>query len=97
MSALCECRMEHEASLDCVLSRLQEYDLQVKLSKRKFYAPNVTWFGHKITKDGVPIIDNKVQGIVKAPQPKNITELYYFLGTLNYYVHFINDLSTKLE
>ena len=69
----------------------------MKLSKCKFYAPNITYLGHEITKDGVATIDNKVQGIVEAPQPKNIKELCSFLGTVNYYGHFINNLSSKLE
>ena len=90
-------RDEHKASLSEVLERLQNHNLRVKLSKCKFFAPSITYLGHKIDTNGVSTIENKVQGIKDAPAPKNVSDLRSFLGTVNYYGHFIHNLSTKLK
>ena len=39
----------------------------------------------------------KVKAVVKAPKPKNVTELKSYLGLLNYYSCFISNLSTTLQ
>ena len=51
--------------------------------------------GTKINKDGLSTLENKVQGIVDAPTPSNVSQLRSFLGTVNYYGNFIPNLSTR--
>ena len=87
---------EHETSLHTVLKRLEEHNLRVRLDKCKFFAPSITYLGHKINKDGLSTLENKVQGIVDAPTPSNVSQLRSFLGTVNYYGNFIPNLSTRL-
>ena len=87
---------EHEISLHTVLKRLEEYNLRVRLDKCKFFAPSITYLGHKINEDGLSTLENKVQGIVVSPTPSNVSQLRSFLGTVNYYGNFIPNLSTRL-
>ena len=39
----------------------------------------------------------KIAAISEAPSPKNVAELRSYLGLLNYYGHFIPNLSTLLQ
>ena len=87
---------EHETSLHTVLKCLEEHNLHVRLDKCTFFAPSITYLEHKINKDGLSTLENKVQGIVDVPTPSNVSQLRSFLGTINYYSNFIPNLSTRL-
>lgn len=86
----------HEESLHQVLSRLQEHNLRLKINKCKFFAPSITYLGHKIDSSGISTVEEKVQGILETPKPSNVSELRSFLGTVNYYGNFISNLSNRL-
>ena len=60
-------------------------------------AKSVEYLGHKIDKDGISTLPNKVDAIVNAPHPINVQELRSFLGLLNYYGKFIRNLATILH
>lgn len=88
---------EHLQRLEEVLTRLERYNVKVKLSKCKFFQSSVEYLGHRIDKEGLHPTDEKVAAIVKAPKPNNVTELKSFLGLLNYYGKFLPNLSSLLQ
>ena len=53
--------------------------------------------GHRIDSEGLHPTDEKVEAIVKAPEPKNVSELRAFLGLINYYGKFLKNLSSLLH
>ena len=71
----------------------------MKLKKEKcFYLlPSVEYLGHKISAAGLQTADSKVEAIVNAPAPRNVTELRSFLGLVNYYSKFLPNLATLLS
>ena len=87
---------EHDQNLKMVLDRLESHDLRVKKSKCSFKQKSVEYLGHKLDKDGIRPTEKKFDCIQKAPPPRNINELRSYLGILNYYHRFINNLSTEL-
>ena len=87
---------DHLRSLDEVLRRLEEVGLLVKLSKCKFMAPSISYLGFKIDANGLHPLPEKVEAVVNAPSPKNVTELKSFLGLLTYYSKFLPNMSTVL-
>ena len=48
------------------------------------------------SEEGLRTADSKVEVIVRAPAPKNVTELRSFLGLVNYYGKFLPNLATIL-
>ena len=68
---------------------------------------SLTYYFHKKTKIlaafhiciSVPLtlIPEKIDAVLNAPTPKDVTELKAFLGMLNYYHRFFDRLSTILE
>ena len=88
--------VEHLFNLSAVLCRLSAAGMKLKSDKCSFLLQEVKYLGHKITGKGLQPTAEKVQAIVDAPQPTNVTQLKSFLGMLNYYGKFLPNLSTCL-
>uniref|UniRef100_A0AAZ3NPL7 ribonuclease H n=1 Tax=Oncorhynchus tshawytscha TaxID=74940 RepID=A0AAZ3NPL7_ONCTS len=88
---------EHLVVLDKVMSRLEKYGVRMKRSKCEFLQDSVEYLGYTIDAQGLHPTNSKVEAIVNAPAPTNISELRSFLGLLNYYGKFVANLSTLLH
>ena len=53
-------------------------------------ASEVVYLGHRISKDGLQPTEEKVKA---APQPTKVSELRAFVGLINYYGTFMQNLS----
>ena len=71
--------------------------LRLKREKCVFLKDNVCYLGYKTNKDSLTPIPEKIDAVLNAPTPKNVTELKAFLGMLNYHHRFFDRLSTILE
>ena len=83
---------EHIAVLDKVMSKLEKCGVRVKQSKCEFLKDSVEYLGYKIDGQGQHPTHSKVDAIVSAPAPTNVSELRSFLGLLNYYGKFVANL-----
>ena len=90
-------KVEHIKNLREVLNRLRNMGLTVKLSKCRFLQDSVKYLGFIINKDGLRPDPEKLEAISSAPRPENVTQLKSFLGMVNYYGRFIQNLSTLLQ
>ena len=79
---------ENLHNLDQLMHRLEQAGATLKESKCTLAAPSVEYLGHIIDKDGLHPSKEKL----RAPEPRNITELKSFLGLLNYYAKFLPNL-----
>ena len=70
--------------------------MRLKKEKCVFMVPSVEYLGHSISKEGLQPTAEKVRAITEAPQPTNVSELKAFLGLVNYYGKFMQNLSTVL-
>ena len=66
---------EHKENLTNVFKRLQQFGLRLKLIKCHFLEKEVEYLGYVINKEGLHPSPKKVDGIARAPVPKNTTEL----------------------
>ena len=60
-------------------------------------APEVTYLGCRITKNGANTFLEKVADLLNAETPKNTMQLKSFLGMLNYYHRHFPNLAHILE
>lgn len=88
---------DHLQNLSLVLQQLTKHNIRVKKSKCEFLMPSVEYLGHKVIAEGLHAMENKLDAIVQAPQPRNLQELRSFLGLLNYYGKFIPNLASLLH
>ncbi|KAL0894614.1 hypothetical protein ABMA27_013176 [Loxostege sticticalis] len=84
---------DHDKILKCVLERAKESN--VKFNKRKFQykLPEVKYFGHIFSKEGMKIDPDRVKAILNIKSPTNKKELQIFLGMVNYLRNFVSKLA----
>lgn len=87
---------EHIDALKLVFQRLLENGLKLKKSKCVFLAEEVTYLGYIISREGIKADKSKIEAITNMEQPRNVSELRSFLGTVNFFGRFIKNLSATL-
>ena len=80
-----------------VLDVIQEAGLKLNLKKCVWRQPEVTFLGHKFSKDGVRPDAAKVKAIVDMPAPTSVHELQQIRGMINYIGIFIPNLATTMK
>ncbi|KAF2887059.1 hypothetical protein ILUMI_19115 [Ignelater luminosus] len=79
-----------------VLERLQKHNIRVRVDKCDFFVPELKYLGHIIDKKIVCPDEKLLKAIKFAPGLTNDTELKSCLGLINFYCHFVRNLSRKL-
>ena len=82
---------EHDRVVLEVLKRLHDNDLFVKPEKCRFRVTEVDFLGMIISHDGIKMDPEKVNAILKWPEPTNVKQVCAFLGLGNFYWRFIKD------
>ena len=77
---MCHVCAQHLRHLEEVLWWLHENGMQLHWNKCHFIHPTVEYWGRHIDAERVHTPDSKVKAIVKAPIPRNVSELHSFLG-----------------
>ena len=75
---------DHLRNLEEVLERLAEAGLRLNKGKCMFMESQVTYLGHRVSKEGIQPMKDKVDAIANAPPLKNVLELKSCLGMINY-------------
>ena len=88
---------EHLEILEEVFKRLQEHGIRLNRAKCIFFQQGLEFLGHWIDVNGIRPLPQKMDAIVDAKSPTNVTELKSYLGLLNYYGKFVPDLATILH
>jgi hypothetical protein len=81
----------HLQLLKEVFSILAQHQLKVKMSKCKFFQPQLTYLGHEISADGVLTDQKNITAVKKWPTPCNLKEVRGFLGLAGYYRKFVKN------
>ena len=87
---------EHVSRLDMVLKRLQKKNLRVNTEKCYFFQEQIEYCGHVIDKRTSQDAE-KIDAIINAPRPTNVSTLCAYLGLVNYYHRFLPNIATVLR
>ena len=82
---------EHDRVVLEVLKRLHDNDLFIKPEKCRFRVTEVDFLGMIVSRDGIKMNPEKVNAILKWPEPTNVKQVCAFLGLSNFYRCFIKD------
>ncbi|GFW29806.1 hypothetical protein TNCV_3936731 [Trichonephila clavipes] len=80
---------EHLQHLQILFTRLQQYGLSLKPSKCIFGVTSIKFLGFKVSESGIEPLSDRVDCILKFPQPTTLTQLRRFLGLFNFYRRFV--------
>ena len=67
--------------------------LYAKFNKCEFWLEEVAFLGHILTAEGVAVDPAKIEAMKEWGQPRNVTDIWSFLGLAGYYHHFIENFS----
>ena len=88
---------EHLQNLSIVLKRLSDYGLRAKREKCEFFKSEISYCGHVIDRFGLHKSQDKVEAVLKAPRPENVSQLRSYLGLVNYYHKFLPNLASVVH
>ena len=80
-----------------MLTRLREKGLTVNGDKYQFRLPKLTFFGHKLSAQGVAPSEEKIAAVVNARPPQNVSEVRSFVQFVQYSAKFIPDFAQIAE
>ena len=92
-----ESEEELEAKVCSVLKTLNEAGMRINRNKCVFRTKSISFLGHVISDGKVSPDSNLVKKILSVQQPKDKKALASFLGLINFYGRYINNLSNIIE
>ena len=83
----------HEEHVKQVLQRLEEYDMVAKMSKTAFFVDQVEFCGHILGGGCRRPVPGRLMAIQKWTKPKTVRELRSFMGVVNWYGIYVDNLA----
>eukprot|EP00731_Ephydatia_muelleri_P015777 Em0009g201a len=84
-----KCFQQHLSNLELVLDRLRQAGLRLKTSKCHLFREEVTFLGHRISRQGISTDPKKVSAVQNWKMPNSIQDVRQFLGLVGYYRKYI--------
>ena len=76
---------DHLEHLKQVFLRLRTAGLKLKPSKCSFFQENMEFLGHKVSREGIHPLPNKIEAIKNMAVPSSLRDIQVFLGMAGYY------------
>lgn len=80
---------DHNATLEKVLKRAQDYGITFRKEKCEFAVTEIEFYGYKFTDKGLKITEEKVKAVKNAAKPESKDAIKSFLGMVGYLSKFI--------
>jgi len=90
-------KAHHDQVLKEVLTRAQQYNLKLNMSKLKVRIESVSYVGHLITAGGLKADPEKVKAVLQMPEPDSKEAIRRFLGFVQYLAKFLPMLAEVTE
>lgn len=88
---------DHDRNLENLLRRCRKKNIKLNRDKFDFKKDEVSFIGHRLTKEGLKPDPNKVTAILNMKKPDDVPALQRLLGMVKYLSKFLSDLSQMSE
>jgi hypothetical protein len=92
-----EAKKDHDRNMHELLKRCRQMNIKLNKDKAKIALPEVKFMGHILTKNGMKVDKERLQGIQDIPTPQDKAAVQRFIGIMNYISRFIPNLSDILK
>ncbi|CAF4570017.1 unnamed protein product, partial [Rotaria socialis] len=80
---------DHLYHLRCVFSALHDKNLLLNPPKCELAVQRINYLGHTISKDSITPMKDKIEAILRIPEPHTLAQANRFLGSLGWYRKFL--------
>ena len=87
---------EHLTHLQLVFQCLADHGIVINVHKSQFGVAELDFLGHHVDASGIRMLPARVQAIRDFPQPTSARQLREFLGLVNFYHRFQQNLAARL-
>ncbi|KAK7575920.1 hypothetical protein V9T40_012206 [Parthenolecanium corni] len=87
----------HLASIRQFFEICRENGIKLRKSKCQLLSDELDYLGFRVNAKGIHKTSEKVDAVLKAPPPKNVTEVKSFTGLVVFYSRFLPNMSTVLH
>ena len=84
-----ESEEEHLKHLETIFEKFRNADLKLKLSKCQFWKKEIEYLGHLVSQEGIKVMPDKINTILRIKPPSNVKEAKSALGITGYIASFI--------
>ena len=88
---------EHFRKLRKVFEKLRAANFTLKLSKCELFRSELSFLGHRVSKDGLSVEESRKLAIKNCETPKDKESLRFFLGLMGFYRNFVPRFSHTAE
>jgi ribonuclease HI len=88
---------EHLGHLRRVFEKCRRFGISLNPKKCLFGLEEGKLLGHIMSKDGIRIDPSRIEAILKVEHPRNLKELQFFIGQINFLRRFIPNLAELLR
>ena len=87
---------EHKRHLHDIANRLNAYGFTLYMKKLTIEVSEIEMLGHKINKDRIFVLQERIAAIERLPEPTSIEELRHAMGLINFQRRFIKNAAKIL-
>jgi hypothetical protein len=88
---------EHLQKLKDVLTKFEDMNLKLQLSKLVLWAKELVFVGHLFTESGVTADPEKVRAVLDMKRPETVGELYHFTCTTGFLRPYIINFAHRMK
>ena len=88
---------DHDKHPDSFFGRCREKNVMLNKSKLVLRSGNITFMGHRISKEGLQTDPQQVEAIKDYPATQNLEQLRRFLGMVNYLSRYLSHLTDTVH
>ena len=88
---------EHMEHVRRFLQAVRREGFKLKITKCRLAKKTIKYLGHAISNNKVKPMSDNLVAIRDFPRPTTTTQVRQFLGKINFYHRFIEDIATKME